>query len=351
MVVPATGTVVPMGEVTRDGPGARPDVEVEEDDGADVRLMAVAVGAIVAVAVLRPRLAEVFGSGPAREWMTVFIAVSVQAVPFLVLGVTLSALLASVISPAAIARVLPRRPAAAVVVAGGAGVALPGCECGAVPVAGRLIGGGVPPAAALAFLLAAPAVNPVVLLSTAAAFPGQPELVAARFAASMATAVIMGLLWLRIGREHSFEALIARTRTTPTTGSRWSRFSDAAAHDLLHAGGWLVVGAAAAATIQVVVPRSVIEALADTGPLAIVALGLLAVLLAVCSEADAFVATSFTAFSPTARLAFMVVGPAVDTKLIALQVGTFGPRFARVFAPLTFAVAVLCATLAGTVLL
>ncbi|MCB0961599.1 MAG: hypothetical protein KDB04_19000, partial [Acidimicrobiales bacterium] len=65
------------------------------------------------------------------------------------------------------------------------------------------------------------------------------------------------------------------------------------------------------------------------------------------SEADAFVATSFTSFTPTARLAFMVVGPAVDLKLIALQVGTFGRRFARAFAPLTFAVAVACATIAG----
>lgn len=327
------------------------DDELDGADGADVRLMLVAVAAIVAVAVVRPKLAGTFGSGAPREWMTVFIAVAVQAMPFLVLGVTLSALLASVVSPASIARRLPRRPAAAVVVAGGAGMALPGCECGAVPVAGRMIGGGVPPAAALAFLLAAPAINPIVLASTATAFPGQPELVAARFCASLAVAIVMGLLWLRIGREHAYDDLVARaSRSRQVSGSRWERFTDAAAHDLLHAGGWLVVGAAAAATIQVSVPRSVIDGLADAGPFAVVALGALAVLLAVCSEADAFVATSFTAFSPTARLAFMVVGPAVDTKLIALQVGTFGPRFARVFAPLTFVVAIASASIAGSFL-
>ncbi len=62
----------------------------------------------------------------------------------------------------------------------------------------------------------------------------------------------------------------------------------------------------------------------------------MAVALCVCSEADAFVAATFTQFSPTARLAFMVVGPVVDLKLIALQSGTFGGRFARRFAPLTF---------------
>ena len=47
----------------------------------------------------------------------------------------------------------------------------------------------------------------------------------------------------------------------------------------------------------------------------------------------------------------MVVGPAVDLKLVALQHGTFGSKVTRVFAPLTFAVAVAWAVIAGTVAL
>jgi uncharacterized membrane protein YraQ (UPF0718 family) len=69
--------------------------------------------------------------------------------------------------------------------------------------------------------------------------------------------------------------------------------------------------------------------------------------MAICSEADAFVAASLTQFSLTSRLAFMVVGPMVDVKLIALQAGTFGGRFALRFAPLTFAVAAGSAILVG----
>jgi len=76
-------------------------------------------------------------------------------------------------------------------------------------------------------------------------------------------------------------------------------------------------------------------------------LGLLAVIVAICSEADAFVAASLTQFSLTARLAFMVVGPVVDVKLIALQAGTYGPRFAVRFAPATFVVAILSSLLVG----
>jgi hypothetical protein len=53
------------------------------------------------------------------------------------------------------------------------------------PYGGR--GVGTPwghPAAALAFLLSAPAINPIVLTATAVAFPRNPEMVLARFAAS-----------------------------------------------------------------------------------------------------------------------------------------------------------------------
>ncbi len=81
------------------------------------------------------------------------------------------------------------------------------------------------------------------------------------------------------------------------------------------------------------------------------ALAGLAVVMAICSEADAFVAASLTQFSLTARLAFMVVGPMVDVKLIALQVGTFGRGFALRFAPLTLAVAMVSSAVVGRWLL
>jgi uncharacterized protein len=124
-----------------------------------------------------------------------------------------------------------------------------------------------------------------------------------------------------------------------------------AQHDLLQAGGFLILGAATAATLQTVVPRGVLDAVAGSGPLALLALAGLAVVMAICSEADAFVAASLTQFSLSARLAFMVVGPMVDVKLIALQAGTFGRGFALRFAPLTLVVALLSSAVIGRWLL
>ena len=80
-------------------------------------------------------------------------------------------------------------------------------------------------------------------------------------------------------------------------------------------------------------------------------MGGLAVGLAICSEADAFVAAALGQFSPTARLAFMVVGPMVDLKLVVMQAGAFGKGFAMRFAPLTFAACIGSALLVGRLML
>ncbi|SMF18629.1 permease [Streptomyces sp. Amel2xC10] len=285
-----------------------------------------------------------------QAWRTVFLAVTVQATPFLLLGTALSGAINAFVPASLFGRLLPKRPALAVPVAGMAGVVLPGCECASVPVANSLIGRGVTPAAAFAFLLSAPAVNPVVLTATAIAFPGDPAMVLARLLASLLAAAAMGWLWLWLGKEEWLRS--ARRHTGHRPGhSRWTEFREGFQHDFLHAGGFLVVGAMAAATFNVAVPKSVLETFSGSPWLSVLFLAVLAIVLAVCSEADAFVAASLTGFSPVARLTFMVVGPMVDLKLIALQAGTFGRAFAFRFSAATAVVAVVCAVLIGGVLL
>jgi len=305
---------------------------------------------LVAAVLLQGLITSALDAPAARTASTVFVAVCVQALPFLVLGVLLSALITAFVSPRVLRRVLPRSSAAAVPVAGLAGVMLPGCECAAVPVARRLIGQGVAPAAALTFLLAAPAINPVVLVSTAVAFPGEPGMVGARFFGSLATAVGMGWLWTRLGRAE-WIAERARRRVDNADRQRWAVFAETARHDLVEAGGFLVLGALFVAVLGVLLPASWTDALAGQLVVAVLVMALLAVVLALCSEADAFVAASLTTLPLLPRLVFLVVGPAVDVKLIALQAGTFGRAFAARFAPATFVVAVLCGTAAGLLVL
>jgi uncharacterized protein len=306
--------------------------------------IAAVVLVILAAAALRPLLQDLLDRPAVGHWATIFVAIFVQALPFLVLGVTISAAIAAYVPSGLLPKLLPQQPALAVPCAAVAGAALPGCECGSVPIAGRLVSRGAPAAAALTFLLAAPAINPVVLVATAVAFPGQPEVWVGRLLASFLAATVVGLVWVKFGREE----LIERARRAHThEGTPGAVFVGTAQHDLLNAGGFLIIGAATAATLQTVVPRDVLDAVAGSGFWSVLALAGLAVVMAICSEADAFVAASMTQFSLTARLAFMTVGPMVDVKLIALQTGTFGGRFAMRFAPLTFVAAVVCAVLVG----
>ena len=306
-----------------------------------------AAGLVVLAMMARGRLGFV-NDDDVRLWSTLFVSICVQALPFLVLGVAVSGLIAAFVSPEFVQRAVPKRTSLAVPSAGLAGLALPGCECGSVPIAGRLVSAGTPPAAALTFLLAAPAINPVVLVSTAVAFPNEPRIVLARFLASFTAAVVVGWIWAR-RRDENLRDTLRNTHEHETTKLRL--FIDVASRDLIHAGGYLVVGALAAATLQLVVPRSVLEAVADNELYSVLVLAGLAIVLSICSEADAFVAAGLPQFSLTSRLVFLVVGPTIDIKLIAMHIGVFGRSFAQRFVPLTLLVAVASAVLLGQVLL
>jgi uncharacterized membrane protein YraQ (UPF0718 family) len=308
----------------------------------------VLAAALVVLVLFRGPLGGLVSGQRAQTWTTVFVSVLVQAAPFLVFGVVLSAVIAVFVPRAFWAKALPRHPALAVPAAGLAGVVLPGCECGSVPIAGSLIRRGVTPAAALAFLLAAPAINPIVLTATVVAFPGRPEMAIGRGVASLVVAVAMGWLWMRLGRD---EWIKLPHRPDLDDLSRGRAFWSACRHDILHAGGFLVAGAAAAATINVFVPGAWLQSVAGQPVISVIALALLAVLLSICSEADAFVAASLSQFSLTSRLVFLVVGPMVDLKLIAMQTGVFGRRFAFRFAPATLVAAIVVGAGFGAVLL
>ena len=283
-------------------------------------------------------------TGAASTFGTLLLAIVVQAVPFLVLGVVVSGAIAAWMPKDVLAKVTPRSPWLAVPTAGAAGMVLPGCECASVPVSQSLMRRGLSQAAALAFLLAAPAVNPIVLVATAVAFQGNTMMVWARLAASLLAVVVIGWVWIAVGKQDWMKSQSGHEHEGQ---SKAEIFRETAMHDLLLAGGFLVVGAAAAAALKVFVPAGVLATLTENPWLAILVMAALAVALSLCSEADAFVVSSLTTVSPTAQLAFLVVGPMVDIKLFAMQSGAFGTKFATRFMPLTLVVCILSAALVG----
>ena len=82
----------------------------------------------------------------------------------------------------------------------------------------------------------------------------------------------------------------------------------------------------AAFTRQVVTQEMIADLSRNHAVLAIGLMMLLAVLLCLCSEADAFVAASFVTLRPSAKLAFLVLGPMLDLKLYMMYTRVFRPR-------------------------
>jgi uncharacterized membrane protein YraQ (UPF0718 family) len=271
-----------------------------------------------------------------RTYLVIFGSLLIQALPFVMLGALAASLVEVFVPIGTLERLarLPRPlrlPAAAL-----AGLAFPICECGSVPVARRLAQRGLPPSAAVTFMLAAPVLNPVVVASTFIAFRGRSTLwtmVGGRFLLGFLVAVIVGWLvgnrapdeLLKPNPEEVHEVPVELGRPE----ERWRRFFAHVGNDFLFMGRYLILGAAAAAAIQTFLPTSVLDGVAQRTVLSLVVMMGLAALLSLCSESDAFVAASFVQFGPSAQLAFLVFGPMVDLKLLALYSGTFRPGFVR----------------------
>jgi uncharacterized membrane protein YraQ (UPF0718 family) len=262
----------------------------------------------------------------------IFTSIVVEALPFVLLGAAVSALIEVFVSDASFRRLagLPmslQLPGAAL-----AGLAFPVCECGSVPVARRLIAKGIHPAAGLAFMLASPIVNPIVLLSTWVAYRGRGialEMVLGRAGLGLLLAFIAG--WA-LGSERPTDLL--RTRDDKpdehhehASGGRLADFVEHLAGDFFYMGRFIIIGAALAAALQTLIPQSIVSGVARTPVIGALALMGIAFVLSLCSEADAFVAVSFTSFPIGAQLAFLVFGPVVDAKLSFLYGATFHRRF------------------------
>jgi uncharacterized membrane protein YraQ (UPF0718 family) len=272
--------------------------------------------------------------GRAQDLVTIFLGILIEALPFLLLGVLVSQVLALVMRGDRGLAWLPRGRLASLVSLTGIGMLFPVCECGNVPVARRLVTRGVPVASAVVFLLAAPALNPVVALSTYAAFGDDPALVAYRLGFTFLIAVGVGLLLSLHPRPHELlrrGGQASGAHDPPTAGAGRGRtlylLATSALSEFAEMGGVLVVGAALAALTQTLVPRRVLLSLGQGPVLSVAVMMAFAVILSVCSTVDAFVALAYAGtFSDGSLTAFLVYGPMIDLKSILLMLTVFSPK-------------------------
>jgi uncharacterized membrane protein YraQ (UPF0718 family) len=259
------------------------------------------------------------------------------------------------------------------------GLIFPMCECGVVPVIRRLIRKGLPASCAVTYMLSAPVISPVVLLSTYAAFNQQQPLRMMLFRAGLTylVAVGVGLIVSRLRveqflnpsvvaqlagaqRKNTFQLSRAPLPDAPPSGESAIAASGNAeaaqvlgeiereleptflgrlrlalargAADFLDVAIFVVIGAALTAVFNTSVPRESIMPLAQNPWLSTAAMMGLAFSLALCSTSDAFIAATFTTFPFGAKLAFLTLGAMMDVKLIFLYRLVFRKRFIALLA-------------------
>ena len=284
----------------------------------------------------------------------IFQGLLLEAIPFLLLGVTIAGLARWLVPQTAWIQRLPKNPVLAPITGALMGFALPACECGNVPVARRLLASGAPMGTAFGFLFAAPVLNPIVLASTWAAFPDQPWLLIARPLGAFVIAVLLSLLLVQLPETQLLESalLSERRMSQPLSrigllqrgggliGDPLSEIAPAqperlkpvvvleqSSREFLDLLALLVLGCLIAALVQTWLPRSWLLAVGGAPTGSILALMLLAVVVSVCSSVDAFLALGFAAqVTPGALLAFLLLGPVVDLKLAGLFTVLMRPR-------------------------
>ncbi|CAH0198983.1 MULTISPECIES: permease [Bacillaceae] len=261
---------------------------------------------------------------------TIFISILIESLPFILLGVLISGIIQMFVSEEMIAKIIPKNPILSVLSAIGAGVFFLACECGIVPITRRLIAKGVPLSAAIAFMLSAPILNPIVLFSTYIAFGNSWSMVFYRGGIAFAVVLIIACILSfqfktnQLKQEH-IEHIHHHKLTFKDKITGMFKHS---IEEFFSVGKYLIIGALLAAAIQTFLKTSLLLEIGQGKLSGNAVMMALSYVMSLCSQADAFVASSFrSTFSPSSLVAFLVFGAMFDIKNTIMLLGTFKTKF------------------------
>ncbi|GMQ63463.1 permease [Vallitalea maricola] len=281
---------------------------------------------------------------------TVFTSILMQAFPFMLIGVLVSSAMHVFVPDEWIVKIFPTKYGIGFLTAMFAGALFPVCECAIVPVMSRLVKKGVPVPIAITFMLSAPIINPIVIMSTLYAFPGQPEITLFRVGFGLIIALAVGLIMMlyrndfsTISTDYDYQchndhnSSINHSCTchhhshNHYNNSILMKFRTMFLHagdEFFNVGKYLVIGALTTSLIQILIPKKVFVELGSKSGFSLILMMLMAFLFSACSTSDAFIARSFiNKFSMSSILGFLVFGPMMDVKNLLMLLANFKKSF------------------------
>lgn len=298
-----------------------------------------------------------------RDIAIYFTTIMLEAIPFLLLGALISAIIEEFVSEERISKMIPKNRVLGSLVGIFLGLFIPACDCAVIPIAMRLKKKKVPTNVIVSFMLASPIISPVVLLSTFFAFGEtekmllfgfeMPKLFVYRTIFGVVVALVVGIILDIICKDavlkeeiyehhhhhHDHEHIYTcnhhhegcscsnHEKETGPIG-RVKNIINIMYGDFMGIISYMAVGALLAATMQILLPISNIGGIVQNKYISTFIMMLLAFALSLCSTSDAFIARTFmNSLSKNSILAFILLGPMIDIKNTILLNKSFNKKF------------------------
>ncbi|HFI0038471.1 TPA: permease [Streptococcus suis] len=262
----------------------------------------------------------------------IFLSIIIEALPFVLIGSLISGFIEVFITPEKVLSVLPKNKILAILFGTFIGFIFPSCECGIVPIVHRLLEKKVPNYTAIPFLVTAPIINPIVLFATYTAFGNSVLFALYRALGAILVSVIVGIILGFYVKEPILkECQISQHHHDYSQKTNWQKVGFGLIHaidEFFDTGRYLVFGCLFASLVQVYIPTAVLTTIGHNPLSAILLMMLLAFLLSLCSEADAFIGASLlSSFGFAPVMAFLIIGPMVDVKNLLMMKHYFTGKF------------------------
>lgn len=266
------------------------------------------------------------------QWFAIFISIIIEALPFVLLGTILSGIIEVFITPDIVNKFLPKNKFLRVLFGTFVGFVFPSCECGIIPIINRFLEKQVPSYTAVPFLATAPIINPIVLFATYSAFGNSRRFLILRFVGATIVAIALGVMLAFLVDDNILKEDAKPTHFHDYSDKKWyQKIFLALAHaidEFFDTGRYLVFGTLIASAMQIYLPTRVLTTIGHSPITAILVMMLLAFILSLCSEADAFIGASLlSTFGIAPVMAFLLIGPMIDIKNLMMMVNSFKTRF------------------------
>lgn len=266
------------------------------------------------------------------QWFAIFISIIIEALPFVLLGTILSGIIEVFITPDIVNKFLPKNKFLRVLFGTFVGFVFPSCECGIIPIINRFLEKKVPSYTAVPFLATAPIINPIVLFATYSAFGSSIRFLILRFVGATIVAIALGVMLAFLVDDNILKEDAKPTHFHDYSDKKWyQKIFLALAHaidEFFDTGRYLVFGTLIASAMQIYLPTRVLTTIGHSPITAILVMMLLAFILSLCSEADAFIGASLlSTFGIAPVMAFLLIGPMIDIKNLMMMVNSFKTRF------------------------